>query len=271
LGLKNIELQLNSIGSSESRQAYKAVLVKYFSTYQNQLDEDSQRRLNTNPMRILDSKNPQMAELIAAAPSILDHLDDDSREHFDTLKSLLDVMGIKYTINTRLVRGLDYYSKTVFEWVTTELGSQGTICGGGRYDGLVEQLGSKNTPACGFGMGIERVLDLLEAQGITPPTDEPDLYFIMVGEGTQLKGMQIAEDIRQQLPDIKLVTNCGAGSFKAQIKRADKSGAQFALLLGNDELENDKITLKPLRDRDLEQQILTQNELVTLLKTINTQ
>ena len=271
LGLKNIELQLNSIGSSESRQAYKTVLVEYFSAYQNQLDEDSQRRLNTNPMRILDSKNPQMAELIAAAPSILDHLDDDSREHFDTLKSLLDVMGIKYTINTRLVRGLDYYSKTVFEWVTTELGSQGTICGGGRYDGLVEQLGSKNTPACGFGMGIERVLDLLEAQGITPPTDEPDLYFIMVGEGTQLKGMQIAEDIRQQLPDIKLVTNCGAGSFKAQIKRADKSGAQFALLLGNDELENDKITLKPLRDRDLEQQILTQNELVTLLKTINTQ
>lgn len=268
LGLKNIELQLNSIGSSTSRQDYKAVLVDYFSNHLDQLDEDSQRRLSTNPMRILDSKNSKMATLIAEAPSILDHLDDDSQQHFDQLKSLLDAMEIKYTINTRLVRGLDYYSKTVFEWVTTELGSQGTVCGGGRYDGLVEQLGSKNTAACGFGMGIERVLGLLEAQGVTQQKNTPDFYLMMVGEGTQQRGMQIAEDIRERIPNVKLISNCGSGSFKAQLKRADKSGANFALILGGDELDNQEIILKPLRDRDLQQQVLAQDALVVTLQTI---
>ncbi|MCK5726211.1 MAG: histidine--tRNA ligase [Thiotrichaceae bacterium] len=265
LGLKNIELQLNSIGSNASRQAYKTVLVEYFTKHYDALDEDSQRRLSTNPMRILDSKNPQLAKLIATAPSILDHLDDDSQQHFDQLKNLLDAMEIQYTINTRLVRGLDYYSKTVFEWVTTELGSQGTVCGGGRYDGLVEQLGSKNTPACGFGMGIERVLDLMEAQGIVPKQNKPDFYLMMIGEGTLAKGMQLAEQIRQQIPNVKLITHCGEGSFKSQIKRADKSGAKIALIIDNKALENQQIIFNPLRDREQPQQTIAEDKLIAIL------
>ncbi len=267
LGLKNIDLELNSIGSAESRKAYKATLVEYFSTDISLLDEDSKRRLTSNPMRILDSKNPDMQVLIQNAPSIIDHLDEESEAHFDQLKKLLDAMDIPYIINPRLVRGLDYYSKTVFEWTTTELGSQGTVCGGGRYDGLVEQLGSKPTPACGFGMGVERVLGLMEAQGISTKTPPPHFFMIMAGDEAQLAGMKLAEQLRSQFPQLKLICNCGGGSFKAQIKRADKSAAQYALIMGDNEINNNSITIKPMRDRDAQQQTLPQAELVTYIQS----
>ena len=272
LGLKNIQLELNSIGSAESRKNYRAVLVDYFSQHKEQLDEDSLRRLDSNPMRILDSKNPAMATLIAAAPNILDHLDTESSAHFEQLKALLDAMGISYTINPRLVRGLDYYSRTVFEWTTNELGSQGTVCGGGRYDGLVEQLGSKPTPACGFGMGLERVLNLMEAQDILATQKAPEYFFIMAGDHAQITGMQLAEQLRDQIPELRLLCNCGGGSFKAQIKRADKSAARYALIMGEEEVRNHSITIKPLRNRDEAQISIPQDELaVYILSHRNTE
>ncbi len=262
LGLKNITLELNSIGSAESRKTYKKILVRYFSKHEAQLDDDSKRRLTTNPMRILDSKNPELQTLISEAPSIIDHLDDESEEHFTQLKNLLDAMSIPYRINPRLVRGLDYYSKTVFEWTTNELGSQGTVCGGGRYDGLVEQLGSKPTPACGFGMGIERVLGLMEAQGLTNDTVAPDFFMIMAGDAAQLVGMQLAEQLRDQVPHLYLICNGGGGSFKAQMKRANKSTAKYALIIGDNEIQDDNITIKPMQDREANQLTLPQAELV---------
>ena len=261
LGLKNIRLELNSIGSPTSRQHYKTVLVDYFSAHSDQLDEDSKRRLQSNPMRILDSKNTTMKTLIANAPSILEYLDEDSVAHFEQLKQLLDSMNVAYTINPRLVRGLDYYSKTVFEWVTDELGSQGTVCGGGRYDALIKQLGGKETTACGFGLGIERLLGLMEVQGIQAIARKPDYYFVMVGEHAQQTGMPLAEVIREKLPDLQIICNCGGGSFKSQIKRADKSGAEYALIMGDDEASNNTIAIKPLRKRE-EQTTLNQSELV---------
>ena len=263
LGLKDIELELNSIGSSESRIKYRDVLVGYFSTHKELLDEDSKRRLTTNPMRILDSKNPQLKSLIAEAPSILDYLDADSETHFETLKSLLDSMNIGYTINPNLVRGLDYYSKTVFEWTTNQLGSQGTVCGGGRYDGLVEQLGSKNTPACGFAMGVERVLGLMEAQRLSSKTSPPDFFMIMVGDNTNIVGMGLAEELRNAIPNLYLICNASGGSFKSQIKRADKSGAKFVLIIGENEIVDNSVTIKPLRDRDAAQQTLPRAELAS--------
>jgi histidyl-tRNA synthetase len=247
MGLNNIRLELNSIGSSESRQEYRKVLVEYFSAHHDALDEDSKRRLNSNPMRILDSKNPEMKALVAAAPSILDYLDAESEAHFNGLKALLDAMGIIYTINPRLVRGLDYYSRTVFEWITDELGSQGTVCGGGRYDALVKQLGGRETPACGMAMGIERLITLLETQDNASALRDPDFYLIMAGEKAQTAGMQLAESLRNDYPHLYIITNCGGGSFKAQIKRADKSGAEYALILGEDELAKQSISVKPLR------------------------
>ncbi len=262
LGLKNITLELNSIGSAESRKAYKEILVEYFSQHETQLDDDSKRRLTTNPMRILDSKNPELQILISEAPSIIDHLDDESEKHFTQLKNLLDAMSIPYTINPLLVRGLDYYSKTVFEWTTNELGSQGTVCGGGRYDGLVEQLGSKPTSACGFGMGIERVLCLMEAQGLTNEIAPPDFFMIMAGDEAQLAGMQLAEQLRDQLPHLYLICNGGGGSFKAQMKRANKSTAKYALIMGDNEVKDSSITIKPMQDRDANQLTLPQAELV---------
>ncbi len=270
LGLKQIQLELNSIGSTASRQAYRAVLVDYFSQHESLLDEDSRRRLTTNPMRILDSKNPALTELLTHAPSIIDHLDEASEAHFERLKKLLDAMHIPYIINPRLVRGLDYYSKTVFEWTTRELGSQGTVCGGGRYDGLVEQLGSKQTPACGFGMGMERVLSLMEAQGITQNAPPPEYFLMMIGDNAQLTGMQLAEQLRDQISDLRLICNCGGGSFKAQIKRADKSAARYALIIGDDEVKMKTIAIKPLRDREAQQISLPQTELaMTILSQRN--
>jgi histidyl-tRNA synthetase len=248
LGLTNIRLELNSLGTLEARLAYRQLLVEYFSAHLDQLDDDSKRRLETNPLRILDSKNPAMRALIAAAPNLHEHLDSESAQHFAQLQGLLDAMGIAYTINPRLVRGLDYYSRTVFEWVTDELGSQGTVCAGGRYDSLVEQLGGRATPACGFAMGVERLILLLEAQQLVPAKTQPDIYFIAAGDNALTASLKIAEGLRNQYPELQLITNCGGGGFKPQMKRADKSQARYALILGEDELARGEIALKPLRE-----------------------
>lgn len=251
LGLNNVVLQLNSLGSTEARQHYREILVNYLS--QHTLDEDSQRRLHSNPLRILDSKNPDMQAIIQNAPILLDYLDDESKAHFETVQSLLHTLNIPYEINPRLVRGLDYYNRTVFEWITTELGAQGTVCAGGRYDGLVEQIGGRATPAVGFAMGIERLIALLEQQSHTPPAKNPHIYIIMVGDNTLGYGLKLAEFLRNALPQLRVETNCGGGSFKAQFKRADKSGAQFAIILGEDEVNQHQAGLKPLREQAKEQ------------------
>jgi len=247
LGLSNIRLELNTLGTPESRQVYREVLVAYFSAHLDLLDEDSKRRLHTNPLRILDTKNPALREIVAAAPSLHDHLDAESLTHFATLQTLLDGMGIAYQINPRLVRGLDYYTRTVFEWVTDELGTQSTVCAGGRYDGLVEQLGGRATPACGFAMGVERLILLMETQGLQAPSKTPDVYLMMAGDKALHAGMQLAENLRDALPGLNLITHCGGGGFKAQMKRADKSGAAVALILGDDEVARGVCGLKPLR------------------------
>jgi len=248
LGLKGVRLELNTLGSSQAREKYKQVLVDYLNQHYEQLDEDSLRRLNTNPLRILDSKNPAMKQMLDNAPSLMDHLDEESIQQFDRLKAYLDAAGIEYSINPRLVRGLDYYCKTVFEWVTDELGAQGTICAGGRYDGLVEQLGGKSTPAIGFALGMERILALLESQQQQLP-ETIDIYLVLVGEASEIRGVQLAESIREQLPGIKMITHCGGGSIKSQMKKADKSGADIALILAEEELKNEQVTVKYLREK----------------------
>ncbi|MEE9325732.1 MAG: histidine--tRNA ligase [Cocleimonas sp.] len=269
LGFKNVRLEINSLGSSEARQAYREVLIKYFNLYPELLDEDSQRRLHKNPLRILDTKNPAMKELVAKAPNLLDYLDSESKEHFDGLKKRLDQMGIAYQVNTRLVRGIDYYNRTVFEWITDDLGAQGTICAGGRYDGLVKQLGGRETQACGFGIGIDRLQLLVEEQQLCLMNNDPQAYLVMVGDQTELAGLDLAENLRDAIPDLRLLVNGGAGSFKSQLKRADKSGAAFALILGESELESGKITVKPLLktiQREFEQQTISQSDLVSLMR-----
>ena len=248
LGLTGVRLELNTLGSNQARSEYKQVLVDYLNQHRELLDEDSLRRLETNPLRVLDSKNPAMKEMLDNAPALIDHLDDESRQQFDKLKASLDAVGVQYTINPRLVRGLDYYCKTVFEWVTDELGAQGTICAGGRYDGLVEQLGGKATPAIGFALGMERILSLLESQQQQQPPGI-DVYLVMLGEASELKGLQLAEQIRTQLPDVKMIAHCGGGSLKSQMKKADKSGAAIALILAEDELKNAQVTVKYLREK----------------------
>ncbi len=248
LGLTGVRLELNTLGSNQTRITYKQVLVDYLKQQQNLLDEDSLRRLETNPLRVLDSKNPAMKEMLDNAPALIDHLDDESKQQFDKLKTSLDAAGVSYTINPRLVRGLDYYCKTVFEWVTDELGAQGTICAGGRYDGLVEQLGGKATPAIGFALGMERILALLESQQQQAPATI-DVYLLLLGEASEIKGLQLAEEIRTQLPDVKMIAHCGGGSLKSQMKKADKSGATIALILAEDELNKAQVTVKYLREK----------------------
>jgi histidyl-tRNA synthetase len=248
LGLDELKLQLNSLGSAEARRAYKALLVDYFYASRDQLDEDSLRRLDSNPLRILDSKNPDMQSLITAAPVMTEHLDDESKAHFDQLLAYLDSAGIGYDINPRLVRGLDYYCRTVFEWVSANLGAQGTVCAGGRFDNLVEHLGGEPTPAAGYAIGLERLVVLLEAAGNPPQDDVPHAYLIMVGEHASTQGFRIAEQLRNAVPQLRLVMNCGGGSFKSQFKRADKSGALVSLVLGEDEIKHSKISIKPLRE-----------------------
>jgi histidyl-tRNA synthetase len=250
LGLKDIRLELNSLGTAQARAGYREILINYFSQHEKQLDEDSQRRLHTNPLRILDSKNPDMQELIKAAPLMKEHLDEESAVHFEQLKNILDESGISYEINPRLVRGLDYYGQTVFEWDTDQLGAQGTVCAGGRYNGLIEHFGGKPVPAFGFALGMERLMALIETNGCDIEAQPLHAYFILSTEdGVTAAGMKLAENLRDQLPQLRLMTHCGGGSFKNQFKRADKSGAQFALILGSDEVKNQTVGFKSLRDK----------------------
>ena len=260
-----VTLQLNTLGSNEARAKYKAALVEFLSGVKDQLDEDSQRRLDTNPLRILDSKNQQTQALLNEAPDFYDYLDDESKEHFETLRALLDAVGVEYEINPRLVRGLDYYSKTVFEWVTTELGAQGTVCAGGRYDGLVEQLGGKPTPAVGFAMGIERLILMLEALNVIPDevTNYLDVYQVSMGNVTT-PAMQLATQLREAIPSLRLQMHLGGGNFKKQMKKANESGARFALILGEDEVAAGKASIKDLRESG-EQITLEQGQIATWL------
>jgi len=247
LGFKNVRLEINSLGSNESRDAYREVLIDYFSAHKEQLDEDSLRRLHKNPLRILDTKNPKMKALVDNAPDLLDYIDPESKEHFESLKKRLDHMGIDYLVNSRLVRGIDYYNRTVFEWITDDLGAQGTICAGGRYDGLVKQLGGRETPACGFGIGLDRLQLLVEEQGLVPSENNPHAFFVMAGDKAELNGISLAETLRDNFPQLRLMVNGGLGSFKAQMKRADNSGADYALILGDNEVDAKSIIIKPLR------------------------
>ena len=250
LGLSRLTLEINSLGTADSRTRYRETLVEYFSSVKSQLDEDSIRRLGQNPLRILDSKNPEMQEIVAAAPVMIDFLDEESAEHFQALKALLDAAGVSYTVNPRLVRGLDYYSRTVFEWVTDALGSQGAVCSGGRYDGLVEKLGGRPTPAIGWAMGIERLVALYEACGGEAPAMDADLYVVAVGDGPLEAAFAIAERLRDEVAGIRVELNLGGGSFKSQLKRADKSNARYALILGEQEIADGRAGLKPLRSTE---------------------
>ncbi len=266
LGLSAVTLQLNSLGSSAARAAYRERLTAYFTARRAALDADSQRRLYTNPLRILDSKNPAMQPLIAEAPALLDSLDAESQAHFAELRELLDAAGIAYEVNPRLVRGLDYYSKTVFEWVTDTLGAQGAICAGGRYDGLLEQLGSPATPGVGFAMGLERLVAMLAAAEASGVATAPHAYLIRVGEAAQRRGLALAEQLRDQLPALRLHMHCGGGGFKAQFRRADQSGAHFALILGEDEARAGVVAVKPLRAAQAEQFTLSPDQAIAHLR-----
>jgi histidyl-tRNA synthetase len=243
LGISDVELQINSIGDADERAEYRKTLIAYFEQHAELLDEDAKRRLHTNPLRILDAKNPRMQAMCEAAPKLMDCLGESSRTHFEKLCQLLESEGIAYVINHRLVRGLDYYNRTVFEWVTTKLGAQGTIAAGGRYDALVERLGGNATPACGFGIGLERVFLLMQEYGVTA-TNSPDIYLVNVGELAEKQAFSAAESIRNA--GFSVVLNAGGGSFKSQMKRADRSGAKYAAILGDDEAAAGEISLKPL-------------------------
>ncbi|MYH69246.1 MAG: histidine--tRNA ligase [Gammaproteobacteria bacterium] len=247
LGINDVCLELNSLGSYSARQRYRNLLIEYLSDHRDQLDDDSTRRLETNPLRILDSKNPDMQALIRGAPSLLDSIDDESAEHFSVLRGLLDANSVDYEINPRLVRGLDYYNRTVFEWITDRLGAQGTICAGGRYDDLVAQVGGKPTPGIGFAMGLERILELMETGQEEQYTDTPWVYQVMAGEEALKSGSLLAERLRDEMPALKLMMHCGGGSFKSQLRKADKSGADYALILGADEVAKNTVLIKPLR------------------------
>ena len=264
LGISRIELQINSLGVPESRQRYRDALVEYFNGVKSQLDEDSIRRLEQNPLRILDSKNPDMQAIVEAAPVMLDYLDEASVSHFEGLKALLDAAGVSYTINPRLVRGLDYYSRTVFEWVTDALGAQGAVCSGGRYDGLVEKLGGRATPAIGWAMGVERFVALFEACGGEAPAEFADVYIAAVGEGTLARAFALAEELRDTIAGIRVDVNLGGGSFKSQMKRADKSNAEYALILGEQELSENRIGVKPLRSKEEQESVAFDNIAATL-------
>lgn len=258
LNLEGLELQLNSLGTVETRRVYRDKLVEYFNSHKNQLDEDSQRRLNSNPLRILDSKNPEMKSLIEGAPKLIEYIDSESREHFDDLCGLLNAVGVSFRVNPCLVRGLDYYSRTVFEWVTDKLGAQGTVCAGGRFDGLVEHLGGKSIPAAGFAMGMERLLELVKNNLF--PDHLPHAYLVLVGETAQKDGVMLAEKLRDDVPGLRLLVHCGGGSFKSQFKKADRSGAQVALVLGNDEIVQDAVGVKHLR-QDIPQVLVKKADL----------
>jgi len=247
VGIERVELNLNSLGTPEARRGYREALQSYFSSHRSRLDSDSLKRLEGNPLRILDSKNPELQEIIGRAPLLAEHLDAESKSHFDQLCRHLDAVGIKYVLNPRLVRGLDYYSRTVFEWLTTELGSQGAVCSGGRYDGLVAQLGGEPTPAIGWALGEERIVELMRQQGQAAASDAPHVYLVVAGERAEAVGMSLGERLRNSVPGLRIETNCGGGSFKSQMKRADKSGAEFAVILGDTETDSGVVGLKSLR------------------------
>jgi len=263
LGLDDVELQLNSLGTAEARAAYRERLVEYLGGHRDALDEESRRRLETNPLRILDSKNPDLQPVIENAPRLLDHLDEGSREHLRGLESILAAAGQRYRINTRLVRGLDYYSRTVFEWVSDRLGAQGTVCAGGRYDGLVSQIGGRETPGIGFAAGIERLVALVEEVGSVPDAPAPDAYVVIGAPSALGAAHALAERLRDRCPGLHLQVHSGGGSMKSQFKRADRSGARYALVLGEAELAEDRVTVKDLRG-GIEQRTLGQQELATL-------
>lgn len=250
IGLSDIQLELNSLGTPESRQAHRELLVEYLRAHETELDDDSRRRMETNPLRVLDTKNPALQGIAEAAPKLSDHLDTESSEHFDALRAMLEAAGLSYVLNPRLVRGLDYYTKTVFEWTTQSLGAQGTVCGGGRYDGLVEQIGGPVTPGVGFSMGIERLVELMRLGDTPLPDESPDLFLAAVGEGTAAQALALSERIRSEVPNIKVVVDAGPGGFRGKLKRADRSKARYALILGADEIAEQRATLKPLRTND---------------------
>jgi histidyl-tRNA synthetase len=265
LGLKNVTLEINTLGSSEARESYREILVEYFSAHKDQLDEDSLRRLETNPLRILDSKNKDMQALINHAPKLMEHLDEESAQHFDQFKDYLDILNIDFVINTRLVRGLDYYNRSVFEWTTTDLGAQGTICAGGRYDGLVEKMGGKPTPAVGLAIGLERLILLLEEQKIAITNQQLAIYIITPNEQAQLKSMQIANTLHEAIAGAIIYNDITLGSFKSQFKKADKADADFALILGEEELNNNQVSIKPLKSQE-QQQTLSLDEAIKYFK-----
>lgn len=268
LGIRDVTLQINSLGSAHSREQYRDVLVAYFREHQDELDDDSLRRLESNPLRILDSKNPEMHSLIKQAPVLEDSLDEDDRLHFEQLKLMLESMGVDYEVNPRLVRGLDYYGRTVFEWVTDLLGAQGTICAGGRYDGLVEQIGGKATTAVGFAMGLERLVELMREQSLAFTENSPHAYLVLAGEQATSVGLGVAEKIRSAVPGLRLITNLGGGSFKTQFKRADRSDARFALVIGEDEAVNGMVTIKDLQGEN-EQQTVSVDDVAEILSRYN--
>jgi histidyl-tRNA synthetase len=263
-----VTLELNSLGSNDERANYRDALVDYLTAREELLDEDSKRRMHTNPLRVLDSKNPQVQEALADAPKLSDYFGEETKAHFTSLCARLDAAGIKYELNERLVRGLDYYNRTVFEWVTDSLGAQGTVCAGGRYDGLVEQLGGKATPGFGFALGIERlVLMLTELDKVSNIRPQVDAYVVILGDDAQIAANQLAEQWRDQVPNIRLQCHCGGGNMKKQLKRADKSGAQIALILGDNEIAEQQVMIKYLRGQQ-EQQSLAFEQIPSLLTTL---
>lgn len=269
LGIQDkVVLQINTLGSEETRAVYRSKLVDYFTEHATALDEDSRRRLTTNPLRILDSKNPEMKELVNKAPKLLGYLDAESQLHFDKLCRLLDVAGVEYEVNPCLVRGLDYYCRTVFEWVTSELGAQGAICAGGHYDKLVAQMGGKATPAVGYAIGLERLIALVRAVK-ADIIFSPHIYMITLGDSAPEQGLVLAEKLRTAIPELKIIFNCGAGNLGTQLKRADKSGADLAIIIGEEELRSEQVMLKWLRREAGEQQkSLDSKELISFLKSV---
>ena len=248
-------LEINSLGSAKSRATYRETLTEYFNDNKDQLDEDSLRRLTTNPLRILDSKNKDLESLISSAPKMIDHLDDDSNHHFNALKKYLDSLNISYNVNPKLVRGLDYYNQTVFEWISNDLGSQGTICGGGRYDGLVEKMGGNPTPAIGFAMGLERIALLIEDKSDQLISKRPHLYFASIGNSARIESMILSKKILETFPNITITNDLGIGNLKSQMKKANKSEADFAMILGEEELLEGLISIKPLKGQGVQQSI----------------
>jgi histidyl-tRNA synthetase len=259
-------LEINSLGNQESRAIYRDQLITYFSEHKSKLDQNSLDRLRSNPLRILDSKNPEMVSIIKEAPVMLNYLDDESEKDFNMLKHLLDNAGIKYTVNPRLVRGLDYYNKTVFEWITDDLGAQGAVCSGGRYDGLAEKLGGRSTPAVGWAMGIERLVSLYEISNERIAIAAPHIYIVTDGDIALQKGFDLAEELRENFPTLRFKLNMGGGSFKSQLKRADKSQAIYAIIIGQEEMEDNRVALKPLRNNEDQVKISFENILSEVKK-----